>query len=140
MGDAGGDPARVARRDRMIGAVDMREPLPREDDDRCLAIMRVERHRRSGRDGGDAGEHRARAARRGGERGGDDAAAAVLDGQSFGMEQFRGHAVFSASGATTLIVFALVNSLSPSSPRSEEHTSELQSLMRLSYAVFCLKT
>src|SRR3546814_1748263 len=32
---------------------------------------------------------------------------------------------------------------SPSSPasriRSEEHTSELQSLMRISYAVFCLK-
>src|SRR3546814_7113289 len=28
--------------------------------------------------------------------------------------------------------------LSPS--RSEEHTSELQSLMRISYAVFCLKT
>src|SRR3546814_6893729 len=26
-----------------------------------------------------------------------------------------------------------------SSPRSEEHTSELQSLMRISYAVFCLK-
>src|SRR3546814_1572724 len=25
------------------------------------------------------------------------------------------------------------------SPRSEEHTSELQSLMRISYAVFCLK-
>src|SRR3546814_8058298 len=29
-------------------------------------------------------------------------------------------------------------SVSPSS-RSEEHTSELQSLMRISYAVFCLK-
>src|SRR3546814_2014482 len=30
--------------------------------------------------------------------------------------------------------------LSPSEvPRSEEHTSELQSLMRISYAVFCLK-
>src|SRR3546814_2888485 len=30
---------------------------------------------------------------------------------------------------------------SPASPvqRSEEHTSELQSLMRISYAVFCLK-
>src|SRR3546814_2500545 len=28
----------------------------------------------------------------------------------------------------------------PSSQRSEEHTSELQSLMRISYAVFCLKT
>src|SRR3546814_5740570 len=27
----------------------------------------------------------------------------------------------------------------PASPRSEEHTSELQSLMRISYAVFCLK-
>src|SRR3546814_2491638 len=28
---------------------------------------------------------------------------------------------------------------SPPRPRSEEHTSELQSLMRISYAVFCLK-
>src|SRR3546814_2318226 len=27
----------------------------------------------------------------------------------------------------------------PFFPRSEEHTSELQSLMRISYAVFCLK-
>src|SRR3546814_1039334 len=27
-----------------------------------------------------------------------------------------------------------------SDPRSEEHTSELQSLMRISYAVLCLKT
>src|SRR3546814_1544669 len=27
----------------------------------------------------------------------------------------------------------------PQSHRSEEHTSELQSLMRISYAVFCLK-
>src|SRR3546814_8738655 len=30
-------------------------------------------------------------------------------------------------------------SLAPTAPRSEEHTSELQSLMRISYAVFCLK-
>src|SRR3546814_2381787 len=28
---------------------------------------------------------------------------------------------------------------SPAMARSEEHTSELQSLMRISYAVFCLK-
>src|SRR3546814_6765410 len=28
----------------------------------------------------------------------------------------------------------------PGRERSEEHTSELQSLMRISYAVFCLKT
>src|SRR3546814_4329194 len=31
------------------------------------------------------------------------------------------------------------NSLSQPRRRSEEHTSELQSLMRISYAVFCLK-
>src|SRR3546814_940949 len=30
-------------------------------------------------------------------------------------------------------------SASPFPDRSEEHTSELQSLMRISYAVFCLK-
>src|SRR3546814_7291172 len=29
--------------------------------------------------------------------------------------------------------------LGEAAPRSEEHTSELQSLMRISYAVFCLK-
>src|SRR3546814_6823637 len=29
--------------------------------------------------------------------------------------------------------------LADGGPRSEEHTSELQSLMRISYAVFCLK-
>src|SRR3546814_8748555 len=39
-------------------------------------------------------------------------------------------------GATTVI--ASVNELKHEVNRSEEHTSELQSLMRLSYAVFCL--
>src|SRR3546814_3091655 len=34
---------------------------------------------------------------------------------------------------------AAVSSSGPASFRSEEHTSELQSLMRISYAVFCLK-
>src|SRR3546814_2242255 len=33
----------------------------------------------------------------------------------------------------------LPGSRKPRGPRSEEHTSELQSLMRISYAVFCLK-
>src|SRR3546814_2370612 len=33
----------------------------------------------------------------------------------------------------------LVNGHGPDENRSEEHTSELQSLMRISYAVFCLK-
>src|SRR3546814_7579806 len=32
-----------------------------------------------------------------------------------------------------------LQSVSPCLRRSEEHTSELQSLMRISYAVFCLK-
>src|SRR3546814_9285139 len=36
------------------------------------------------------------------------------------------------SGSATRSSFSLVR-------RSEEHTSELQSLMRISYAVFCLK-
>src|SRR3546814_8026900 len=39
--------------------------------------------------------------------------------------------------------FFLVQALLPklkAASRSEEHTSELQSLMRISYAVFCLKT
>src|SRR3546814_2259867 len=31
------------------------------------------------------------------------------------------------------------SALTPAGWRSEEHTSELQSLMRISYAVFCLK-
>src|SRR3546814_2942776 len=33
----------------------------------------------------------------------------------------------------------IVAGLEFENPRSEEHTSELQSLMRISYAVFCLK-
>src|SRR3546814_1650944 len=34
---------------------------------------------------------------------------------------------------------SLLEALAPRVMRSEEHTSELQSLMRISYAVFCLK-
>src|SRR3546814_9191952 len=34
---------------------------------------------------------------------------------------------------------AALADLDPVEARSEEHTSELQSLMRISYAVFCLK-
>src|SRR3546814_3015295 len=35
--------------------------------------------------------------------------------------------------------WTLWQQISPGASRSEEHTSELQSLMRISYAVFCLK-
>src|SRR3546814_1246544 len=41
-------------------------------------------------------------------------------------------------GATTAVTFFRF-SVCIGGSRSEEHTSELQSLMRISYAVFCLK-
>src|SRR3546814_7422665 len=42
-------------------------------------------------------------------------------------------------GLSFIVRVLLVDSASAGSTRSEEHTSELQSLMRISYAVFCLK-
>src|SRR3546814_2569255 len=44
-------------------------------------------------------------------------------------------APWSAATASSFMATALLAALA----RSEEHTSELQSLMRISYAVFCLK-
>src|SRR3546814_8397125 len=53
---------------------------------------------------------------------------------------------FSPSFASAFLSFSLFSasaavlfSLPASASRSEEHTSELQSLMRISYDVFCLK-
>src|SRR3546814_9413202 len=46
----------------------------------------------------------------------------------------RQHRSRSAVFGTVFIIMACAQRL-----RSEEHTSELQSLMRISYAVFCLK-
>src|SRR3546814_4650068 len=43
------------------------------------------------------------------------------------------------AGATALRGYADRNMELAAQLRSEEHTSELQSLMRISYAVFCLK-
>src|SRR3546814_5751816 len=40
---------------------------------------------------------------------------------------------------TSLVVLIAVAAAAAGRWRSEEHTSELQSLMRISYAVFCLK-
>src|SRR3546814_3342931 len=42
-------------------------------------------------------------------------------------------------GKVDLVVSPAVGGIIPGYERSEEHTSELQSLMRISYAVFCLK-
>src|SRR3546814_2815309 len=48
---------------------------------------------------------------------------------------FRGEGAGIAHGLALLCAIAVLARKS----RSEEHTSELQSLMRISYAVFCLK-
>src|SRR3546814_6102370 len=45
----------------------------------------------------------------------------------------------SASGSGVTVVWAKAAAATARAARSEEHTSELQSLMRISYAVFCLK-
>src|SRR3546814_10613253 len=50
------------------------------------------------------------------------------------------HAEYNLEGETTTLFQIWIEPTRPGgSPRSEEHTSELQSLMRISYAVFCLK-
>src|SRR3546814_5444951 len=71
-------------------------------------------------EGADAGQCRARDGRQGTDdaRGGDPRRA--------------------ARGCRCLII-AMWRSTPGAASRSEEHTSELQSLMRISYAVFCLK-
>src|SRR3546814_4383081 len=48
------------------------------------------------------------------------------------------HRIARVDGEVEQRVLELV-AIGPDPPRSEEHTSELQSLMRISYAVFCLK-
>src|SRR3546814_8241870 len=52
----------------------------------------------------------------------------------------RGAADYDAAkGGLRNLTTTLALELAPLKIRSEEHTSELQSLMRISYAVFCLK-
>src|SRR3546814_1894407 len=46
---------------------------------------------------------------------------------------------FSSPAVITVVEILLIVSVLARTRRSEEHTSELQSLMRISYAVFCLK-
>src|SRR3546814_8855308 len=55
-------------------------------------------------------------------------------GQYGGFVQLTGEV---GTGKTTIVRTLLEQKLDK--VRSEEHTSELQSLMRISYAVFCLK-
>src|SRR3546814_1655205 len=46
---------------------------------------------------------------------------------------------FGGAGMNVSQYVRTIHTISYAMPRSEEHTSELQSLMRISYAVFCLK-
>src|SRR3546814_4142861 len=62
----------------------------------------------------------------------------------FDKGEDHGFARFGLGGAKEVRLLALGHVVLPcfdytSGARSEEHTSELQSLMRISYAVFCLK-
>src|SRR3546814_10250090 len=72
----------------------------------------------------------------------------ALAGALFLGERFLGTktdseaARFIAEGAqiaNAYELFGIQEGRYPDAMRSEEHTSELQSLMRISYAVFCLK-
>src|SRR3546814_1430157 len=56
------------------------------------------------------------------------------------IRHFMGASTFAAAAVIPEIALAKVDPQAPLDVvRSEEHTSELQSLMRISYAVFCLK-
>src|SRR3546814_1354675 len=62
----------------------------------------------------------------------------AVDGVDLAVERGSIHALIGPNGAGKTTCFNLLTKfLQPT--RSEEHTSELQSLMRISYAVFCLK-
>src|SRR3546814_7595184 len=55
------------------------------------------------------------------------------------IHRFRAQTVVLATGGYGRSYFSCTSAHTCTGDRSEEHTSELQSLMRISYAVFCLK-
>src|SRR3546814_2545322 len=59
----------------------------------------------------------------------------LKDGESAASER----AMAQAGPRAAVILHRAADEALSGLPRSEEHTSELQSLMRISYAVFCLK-
>src|SRR3546814_2316803 len=61
---------------------------------------------------------------------------ALWNRTSFLAERVLGNVV---SSGIKVMVLAVIVGIGSNFFRSEEHTSELQSLMRISYAVFCLK-
>src|SRR3546814_2546303 len=69
-----------------------------------------------------------------------DAAGGEASGAAW-VSAYAALAAIIALGALALFAFGRAGARAPAAKtgRSEEHTSELQSLMRISYAVFCLK-
>src|SRR3546814_1606306 len=67
-----------------------------------------------------------------------DAMARMIGEQPFHAVTFDGKR-YDCGSKTGFIEATLALALDRPDIRSEEHTSELQSLMRISYAVFCLK-
>src|SRR3546814_3615946 len=65
---------------------------------------------------------------------------ARLDARPFAKQSLDGHKLGDVAIALEgFSVAAPIETEGDADNRSEEHTSELQSLMRISYAVFCLK-
>src|SRR3546814_7198732 len=73
-----------------------------------------------------------------------DTVVQVVEQQLNGLDNLRYISSASNSDGTFTITVTFEQGTNPDiaqvQVRSEEHTSELQSLMRISYAVFCLKT
>src|SRR3546814_10646176 len=64
----------------------------------------------------------------------------ITDNVAFGLRRLPGaERRQRVADALDLVGMAASGGVYPHMLRSEEHTSELQSLMRISYAVFCLK-
>src|SRR3546814_5173693 len=59
--------------------------------------------------------------------------------QAEALDALRKRVLESHQDLTLTRLYNVLEALKEGRPRSEEHTSELQSLMRTSYAVFCLK-
>src|SRR3546814_5177159 len=57
--------------------------------------------------------------------------------RAFGVSRLR--STRAGLGSALIAVLAFASPAAAQDVRSDEHTSELQSLMRISYAVFCLK-
>src|SRR3546814_10608879 len=63
----------------------------------------------------------------------------ALSNVSFDVHPGELFAIIGPNGAGKTSIFNCLSAVYRPQERSEEHTSELQSLMRISYAVFCLK-